>query len=234
MTPTAGKQISKQVNDKIIKFENIGGFHEVKQKLKEVFLWQNKYGKLYQKCGLRLGGGAILHGPSGNGKSLLMRGLAAESKMNVITVKGPELLSKYIGASEQNVRDVFERTHRCHNRELGCGHSILGSGPTFGPRFISGSRSFVIVTQTSTSIPRVNISTSYGNNTVIASVHLPPNSFISNVRPVVLSSPRWEEQPQSPFSVPEPAVEERPPQYSSIYPRLPSAPAESEIPKVRL
>lgn len=64
---------------------------------------------MYKKCGLRLGGGAILHGPSGTGKSLLMRAVAAESRMNVINVKGPELLSKYIGASEQNVRDVFEK-----------------------------------------------------------------------------------------------------------------------------
>uniref|UniRef100_A0AC34GJV0 ATPase AAA-type core domain-containing protein n=1 Tax=Panagrolaimus sp. ES5 TaxID=591445 RepID=A0AC34GJV0_9BILA len=68
-----------------------------------------KYANLYQKCGLRIGGGAILYGPSGCGKTLIARAISYESKFNVITVKGPELLSKYIGASEQNVRDVFER-----------------------------------------------------------------------------------------------------------------------------
>uniref|UniRef100_A0AC34RF51 AAA+ ATPase domain-containing protein n=1 Tax=Panagrolaimus sp. JU765 TaxID=591449 RepID=A0AC34RF51_9BILA len=109
MTPTAGRQVGQPSDETPISFGSLGGLKEVKQQLREIFLWQNKYSKLYVKCGLRIGGGAILYGPSGCGKSLCMRAVATESKLPVISIKGPELLSKYIGASEQNVRSVFER-----------------------------------------------------------------------------------------------------------------------------
>uniref|UniRef100_A0AC35FJV8 AAA+ ATPase domain-containing protein n=1 Tax=Panagrolaimus sp. PS1159 TaxID=55785 RepID=A0AC35FJV8_9BILA len=108
-TPTAGKKIQKPTDEKSVTFSSIGGLKKVKKQLTEIFLWPSKYANLYQKCGLRICGGAILYGPTGCGKTLIARAISYESKFNVITVKGPELLSKYIGASEQNVRDVFER-----------------------------------------------------------------------------------------------------------------------------
>uniref|UniRef100_A0A7E4VRN2 AAA domain-containing protein n=1 Tax=Panagrellus redivivus TaxID=6233 RepID=A0A7E4VRN2_PANRE len=111
-TPSAGKRIVKRSDVKEIDFGDVGGLEEVKQKLREVFIWPSKYAVLFGKCGLRLGGGAVLHGPSGCGKTLLARAIGAESALNVISVKGPELLSKYIGASEQNVRELFEKARQ--------------------------------------------------------------------------------------------------------------------------
>uniref|UniRef100_A0A915EDE9 Peroxisomal ATPase PEX1 n=1 Tax=Ditylenchus dipsaci TaxID=166011 RepID=A0A915EDE9_9BILA len=107
--PTAGQPVQKCRDDKSICFADIAGLHEVKQKLVEIFIWPNKYAQLFANCGIAMGRGVILHGPSGCGKSMLMRALACECNFNVITIKGPELLSKYIGQSEENVRKVFER-----------------------------------------------------------------------------------------------------------------------------
>uniref|UniRef100_A0A1I8A5U1 AAA domain-containing protein n=1 Tax=Steinernema glaseri TaxID=37863 RepID=A0A1I8A5U1_9BILA len=87
----------------------VGGMKHIKTLMSEVLLWPSKYATLFERCGLRLGRGVMLHGPSGCGKTLIAQATATESKMNFIQVKGPELLSKYIGASEENVRSVFER-----------------------------------------------------------------------------------------------------------------------------
>ncbi|KAK0404549.1 hypothetical protein QR680_017504 [Steinernema hermaphroditum] len=87
----------------------VGGMSHIKQLLSEVLLWPSKYASLFERCGLCLGRGVMLHGPSGCGKTLIAQATATESKMNFVQVKGPELLSKYIGASEENVRNVFAR-----------------------------------------------------------------------------------------------------------------------------
>ncbi|VDM64003.1 unnamed protein product [Angiostrongylus costaricensis] len=82
---------------------------EEKRTLLEVLIWPFKYHEVFQSYGMRLGKGVLLHGPSGCGKTLLAKAVAAYSNFSSIFVKGPELLSKYIGASEENVRNVFER-----------------------------------------------------------------------------------------------------------------------------
>ena len=69
----------------------------------------NKYSSLFTKCPLRLRSGLLLYGPPGTGKTLLAGVVAKECGLNFISIKGPELLSKYIGASEQAVRDMFTR-----------------------------------------------------------------------------------------------------------------------------
>jgi peroxin-1 len=68
-----------------------------------------RYGKLFAAVPLKLRSGLLLYGPPGSGKTLLASGVAAECGLRVVSVKGPELLNKYIGASEQAVRDVFAR-----------------------------------------------------------------------------------------------------------------------------
>jgi len=69
----------------------------------------SQYAGLFSKCPLRLRSGLLLYGSPGSGKTLIAGVVANESGLNFISIKGPELLSKYIGASEQAVRDVFSR-----------------------------------------------------------------------------------------------------------------------------
>lgn len=88
-------------------WELIGGLHSVKSSLIETLIWPIKYKNLYKRLRMKQSGGVLLYGPSGCGKTLIASALAIESKFNFISVKGPELLSKYIGSSEQNVRELF-------------------------------------------------------------------------------------------------------------------------------
>ncbi|CAG9540982.1 unnamed protein product [Cercopithifilaria johnstoni] len=91
-----------------LQWEDVGGLDDAKQVLTEVFIWPTKYPLLYRNIFVRLGRGVLLHGPSGCGKTLICRTLAAQWDFNVISIKGPELLSKFIGESEENVRKIFE------------------------------------------------------------------------------------------------------------------------------
>eukprot|EP00164_Ancoracysta_twista_P005574 GFYU01007645.1.p1 GENE.GFYU01007645.1~~GFYU01007645.1.p1 ORF type:complete len:1055 (+),score=89.22 GFYU01007645.1:48-3212(+) len=90
-----------------VSWKDIGGLEEVKRVLKETLLLPTKYSVLLDACPIRIRSGFLLYGPPGCGKTLMARGVAGECNLNLISVKGPELLNKYIGASEQAVRDVF-------------------------------------------------------------------------------------------------------------------------------
>uniref|UniRef100_A0A4W2EVE8 Peroxisomal ATPase PEX1 n=1 Tax=Bos indicus x Bos taurus TaxID=30522 RepID=A0A4W2EVE8_BOBOX len=90
-------------------WDRIGGLHDVRQILVDTIQLPAKYPELFANLPIRQRTGVLLYGPPGTGKTLLAGVIAWESGMNFISVKGPELLSKYIGASEQAVRDVFVR-----------------------------------------------------------------------------------------------------------------------------
>ncbi|XP_071084749.1 peroxisomal ATPase PEX1-like [Haliotis cracherodii] len=90
-------------------WEDVGGLTEVKKMLMETLQWPSKYPQLFLNCPLRLRSGLLLYGAPGTGKTLLAGVVAKECGLNFISIKGPELLSKYIGASEQAVRDLFTR-----------------------------------------------------------------------------------------------------------------------------
>ncbi|KAJ7381849.1 Peroxisome biosynthesis protein pex1 [Desmophyllum pertusum] len=90
-------------------WSDVGGLAAVKGALMETLLWPTKYSWLFSKCPLRMRSGLLLYGPPGTGKTLLAGVVAKECGLNFISIKGPELLSKYIGASEQAVRDMFTR-----------------------------------------------------------------------------------------------------------------------------
>ncbi|XP_051033153.1 peroxisomal ATPase PEX1 isoform X2 [Phodopus roborovskii] len=90
-------------------WDKIGGLHEVRQILIDTIQLPAKYPELFANLPIRQRTGILLYGPPGTGKTLLAGVVARESGMNFISIKGPELLSKYIGASEQAVRDVFTR-----------------------------------------------------------------------------------------------------------------------------
>ncbi|KAJ7287329.1 P-loop containing nucleoside triphosphate hydrolase protein [Mycena rebaudengoi] len=92
-----------------VSWSDIGGLHETRRVLRETLEWPTKYGPIFAQSPLRLRSGLLLYGYPGCGKTLLASAVAKECGLNFISVKGPEILNKYIGASEQSVRDLFER-----------------------------------------------------------------------------------------------------------------------------
>ncbi len=91
-----------------ISFKDIGGMKLQKQELEKVLAWPTRYPKLFAASPIKLHRGILLHGPTGCGKTMLGLASGREFGMNMITVNGAEVLNKYIGASEQNLRQVFE------------------------------------------------------------------------------------------------------------------------------
>lgn len=92
-----------------VSWSDIGGLRDVKKELAEMILWPTRYANLFASCPLRLRSGLLLYGPPGTGKTMMAAAASKECGLRFISVKGPELLNKYIGASEQAVRDLFER-----------------------------------------------------------------------------------------------------------------------------
>ncbi|KAI5970784.1 PEX1 [Candida margitis] len=88
---------------------DIGGLTEAKKILLETLEWPTKYAPIFANCPLRLRSGILLYGYPGCGKTLLASAIAGQCGLNFISIKGPEILNKYIGASEQSVRELFER-----------------------------------------------------------------------------------------------------------------------------
>ncbi|KAF9528481.1 P-loop containing nucleoside triphosphate hydrolase protein [Crepidotus variabilis] len=92
-----------------IAWADIGGLQDTRRVLRETLEWPTKYGPIFKQSPLRLRSGLLLYGYPGCGKTLLASAVAKECGLNFISVKGPEILNKYIGASEKSVRDLFER-----------------------------------------------------------------------------------------------------------------------------
>lgn len=90
-------------------FDSIGGLQETRKILLETLQYPTTYAPIFAQCPLRLRSGLLLYGYPGCGKTLLASAIAGECGLNFISVKGPEILNKYIGASEKSVRDLFER-----------------------------------------------------------------------------------------------------------------------------
>jgi transitional endoplasmic reticulum ATPase len=92
-----------------VRWADVGGLAQVKQKLLEAVEWPLQYADLFAKAGIRPPKGILLVGPPGCGKTMLAKAIATESRVNFISVKGPALLSKYVGESERGVRDIFRK-----------------------------------------------------------------------------------------------------------------------------
>jgi len=105
--PSALREVLVQIPD--IKWNDIGGLEDVKQELKEAVEWPLKHPDTFQRLGIRPPKGTLLYGIPGTGKTLLAKAVASESEANFISVKGPELLSKWVGESEKGVREVFRK-----------------------------------------------------------------------------------------------------------------------------
>ncbi len=105
--PSAMREVLIEIPN--VKWDDIGGLEEVKQSLKEAIEWPLEHPQSFKRLGIRPPTGILLYGPPGCGKTLLAKAVANESGANFISVKGPELLSMYVGESERHVRDVFRR-----------------------------------------------------------------------------------------------------------------------------
>ncbi|KAK3950387.1 P-loop containing nucleoside triphosphate hydrolase protein [Pseudoneurospora amorphoporcata] len=106
-TPASLRNVTLQSSSTT--FASIGGLSETRQILLETLEYPTKYAPIFAQCPLRLRSGLLLYGYPGCGKTLLASAVAGECGLNFISVKGPEILNKYIGASEKSVRDLFER-----------------------------------------------------------------------------------------------------------------------------
>jgi transitional endoplasmic reticulum ATPase len=108
--PSAMREVFVEVAE--VHWDEVGGLDEAKQSLIESVEWPLRYPEAFECVGVRPPRGLLLYGLPGTGKTLLVRALATESKVNFISVKGPELLSKWVGESERAVREVFRKARQ--------------------------------------------------------------------------------------------------------------------------
>jgi len=107
ITPTAMREVYIEVPT--VHWEDIGGLEEVKQDLIEAVEWPLRKPEIFKRLGIHPPKGILLYGPPGCGKTLLAKAIATESEANFITIKGPEIFSKWVGESEKAVREVFRK-----------------------------------------------------------------------------------------------------------------------------
>src|SRR6266496_337943 len=108
--PSAMREVYLEPPD--VPWTEIGGLEEVKRELQEAVEWPLRYPNLYKELGHTVPKGILLHGPSGTGKTMLAKAVATESEANFISVKGPELISKWVGESERGIREIFRRARQ--------------------------------------------------------------------------------------------------------------------------
>jgi transitional endoplasmic reticulum ATPase len=108
--PSALREIAVEVPD--IKWTQIGSQEDVKAELKQAVEWPLKYADHYSQIGIKPPTGILLYGPPGNGKTLLAKAVATESGANFISVRGPELINKWVGETEKGIRQVFKKARQ--------------------------------------------------------------------------------------------------------------------------
>jgi transitional endoplasmic reticulum ATPase len=110
MEPSAMREVFVEVPD--VKWEDIGGLSSIKQELQEAVEWPLKYQRIFTYADATPPKGILLYGPPGTGKTLMAKAAANESEANFISIKGPELISKWVGESEKGVREVFRKARQ--------------------------------------------------------------------------------------------------------------------------
>jgi len=108
--PSAIREVFVEVPN--VSWDDVGGLEDLKQQLRETVEWPVKYADLFETCRLKPHKGILLSGPPGCGKTLIAKALATESQVNFISVKGPEILSMYVGESERGLRDLFRKARQ--------------------------------------------------------------------------------------------------------------------------
>ncbi len=110
ITPTALREVEIEVPS--VRWEDVGGLNDIKQKLIEAVEWPLKYPEKFEKFGIKPPKGILLYGPPGCGKTLLAKAIATESEANFISVKGPEIFNKWVGESEKAIREIFRKARQ--------------------------------------------------------------------------------------------------------------------------
>ncbi|WP_277541420.1 CDC48 family AAA ATPase [Haloarcula laminariae] len=105
--PSALREVFVEVPD--VTWDSVGGLEDTKERLRETIQWPLEYGSVFEAMDLNAAKGVLLYGPPGTGKTLLAKAVANEAQSNFISVKGPELLNKFVGESEKGVREVFAK-----------------------------------------------------------------------------------------------------------------------------
>ena len=107
VTPTAMREVYIEAPN--VPWDEVGGLEEVKQSLKEAVEWPLKNPEMFKRLGITPPKGILLYGPPGCGKTLLARAVATESEANFISIRGPEVFSKWVGESEKAIREIFRK-----------------------------------------------------------------------------------------------------------------------------
>ena len=108
--PSALREVLVQVPN--VSWDDVGGLESLKEELQEAVEWPLKHKDAFEYTGLTPPKGILLHGPPGTGKTLIAKALAHTTESNFISIKGPELLSKWVGESEKGVREVFRKARQ--------------------------------------------------------------------------------------------------------------------------
>lgn len=108
--PSAIREVFVEVPD--VRWDDVGGLENIKQELKEAVEWPLKYSDIFHEANTTPPKGILLYGQPGTGKTLLAKAVANESGVNFISIKGPQLISKYVGESERGVREIFKKAKR--------------------------------------------------------------------------------------------------------------------------
>ncbi|MGY5148338.1 MAG: CDC48 family AAA ATPase [Candidatus Nitrosopumilus sp. bin_7KS] len=110
VSPSALREVQIQVPN--VSWDDVGGLDELKEELKEAVEWPIKYKDAYDYVDVEAPKGILLHGPPGTGKTMIAKALAKMTESNFISIKGPELLSKWVGESEKGVREIFRKARQ--------------------------------------------------------------------------------------------------------------------------
>ncbi|MFB6122233.1 MAG: CDC48 family AAA ATPase [Haloferacaceae archaeon] len=105
--PSALREVFVEVPD--VTWDDVGGLEDTKERLRETIQWPLDYPEVFEAMDMDAAKGVLMYGPPGTGKTLLAKAVANESESNFISVKGPELLDKYVGESEKGVREIFSK-----------------------------------------------------------------------------------------------------------------------------
>ncbi|TKX75339.1 AAA family ATPase [Halorubrum sp. GN11_10-6_MGM] len=105
--PSALREVFVEVPD--VTWDDVGGLDDTKERLRETIQWPLEYPEVFEELDMQAAKGVLMYGPPGTGKTLLAKAVANESESNFISIKGPELLNKYVGESEKGVREVFSK-----------------------------------------------------------------------------------------------------------------------------
>jgi transitional endoplasmic reticulum ATPase len=108
--PSAMREVLIEIPN--VKWSEIGGLDEIKGQLKEIIEWPLKHPEAFERLGIRPPSGVLFYGPPGTGKTMLAKAVANESGVNFISIKGPEVMTMWVGESERKIRDIFRRARQ--------------------------------------------------------------------------------------------------------------------------